>query len=72
MQDGPLGPYTDSSAAEMRGQGYARKTSEVQIRLIADFGYWLARRRMQAQEITAELFQPYLRARGATSTSHKK
>lgn len=62
-QDGPLGPYIDTYAAEMRGEGYARQTSEVQIRLVADFGWWLARRRMQAQEITAELFQPYLRAR---------
>jgi integrase/recombinase XerD len=62
-QDGPLAPYIDSYAAEMRGEGYARQTSEVQIRLVADFGYWLARRGMQAQEITAELFQPYLRAR---------
>lgn len=62
-QDGPLGPYIDTYAAEMRGEGYARQTSEVQIRLVADFSWWLARRRMQAQEITAELFQPYLRAR---------
>jgi len=62
-QEGPLGPYIDSYAAEMRGEGYARQTSEVQIRLVADFGYWLARRGMQVREVTAELFQPYLRAR---------
>jgi len=62
-QDSPVGPYIDSYAAEMRDEGYARQTSEVQIRLVADFGHWLARRRMQAQEITAALFKPYLRAR---------
>ena len=62
-QDGPLGPYIDSYAAEMRGEGYAQQTSEVQIRLVADFGRWLAKRGIQAQEITAELFPPYLRAR---------
>src|SRR5215472_11345909 len=62
-QDGPLGPYFDSYEAEMRGKGYARHTREVQIRLIADFGWWLAKRRIQAQEITAELFRPYLRTR---------
>src|SRR6516162_3667757 len=62
-QDGPLGPYFDSYEAEMRGKGYARHTREVQIRLIADFGCWLAKRRIQAQEITAELFRPYLRTR---------
>ena len=62
-QDSPVGPYIDSYAAEMRDEGYARQTSEGRIRLVADFGHWLARRRMQAQEITAALFKPYLRAR---------
>jgi integrase/recombinase XerD len=62
-QDGPLGPFVDSYAAEMRAKGYARRTREVQVRLVADFGRWLARRRIRAEEITAELFQPYLRSR---------
>ena len=44
-QDGPLGPYIDAYAAEMRGEGYAQQTSEKQIRLVADFGRWLAKRR---------------------------
>jgi integrase/recombinase XerD len=62
-QDGPLGPYIASYDAEMRGEGYARQTREVQTRLVADFGCWLARRGIQAQNITAELFRPYLGAR---------
>jgi site-specific recombinase XerD len=62
-QDGPLGPYIDAFATEMRGEGYAQQTSELQVRLVTDFGRWLAKRGIQAQEITAELFQPYLRAR---------
>src|SRR3954452_23550748 len=62
-QDGPLGPYIDSYAAEMCSEGYARETRELQVRLVADFGNWLARRRVGAQEITVELFRPYLRAR---------
>ena len=62
-QDGPLGPYIESYAGEMRGQGYAQQTSELQIHLVADFGRWLAKRRIQAREVTAELFQPYVRAR---------
>lgn len=62
-QDGPLGPYIDSYEAGMRGEGYARQTREVQIRLVADFGCWLAKRRIQVQDMTAELFRPYLRAR---------
>jgi site-specific recombinase XerD len=62
-QDGPLGPYIEAYDAEMRGAGYARHTRELQTRLIADFGCWLAKRGIQAQDITAELFRPYLRAR---------
>jgi integrase/recombinase XerD len=62
-QDGPLGPYIQSYEAEMSGEGYARQTREVQIRLVADFGCWLAKRGIQTQNITAELFRPYLRAR---------
>lgn len=62
-QDGPMGPYIDAYAAEMRGEGYAQQTSEPQIRLVADFSRWLATRRIMPQEITAELFQPYLHAR---------
>jgi site-specific recombinase XerD len=63
-QDGPLGPYIECYAAEMSGEGYAQHTRELQIRLVAEFGCWLAKRRIQAQEITPELFQPYLRVRG--------
>lgn len=62
-QDGPLGPYIDSYAAEMSGEGYAQQTSELQVRLIVDFGRWLTKRKIIAREITAELFQPYLHAR---------
>jgi site-specific recombinase XerD len=61
--DGPLGPYSDSYEAEMRSYGYAQQTREVQTRLVADFSCWLAKRRIEPQEITAGLFRPYLRAR---------
>jgi site-specific recombinase XerD len=62
-QDGPLGQYVESYDAEMRGEGYARHTRELQTRLVADFGCWLAKRGIPAQNITAKLFRPYLRAR---------
>ena len=41
-QDGPLGPYIDSYAAELRDKGYAQHTCELQVRVVADFGRWLA------------------------------
>ena len=60
---GPLGPYFDSYAAEMCSEGYAQQTRETQIRVVADFDRWLARHRLGAQEVTSELFAPFLRAR---------
>ena len=58
-----MGPYIDSYEAEMRGEGYARQTREVQVRLVADFGCWLAKRGIGTRDITSKLFRPYLRAR---------
>jgi site-specific recombinase XerD len=60
---GPLGPYFDSYATEMCSEGYAQQTRETQTRVVADFDRWLARHRLGAQEVTAELFEPFLRAR---------
>ena len=40
-QDGPLGPYMDSYEAEMRSEGYAQQTREVQTRLVVGFCCWL-------------------------------
>jgi site-specific recombinase XerD len=63
MHDGPLGPCVDSYAAELRAEGYARHSAIVQIRLVADFSRWLAKRRISAREITAAYCQSYLRSR---------
>jgi site-specific recombinase XerD len=63
MHEGPLGPYLDSYAADMHQQGYAPQTAESQIRLVADFSRWLAKRQVIPQEITTEHCQRYLRFR---------
>jgi site-specific recombinase XerD len=63
LHEGPLSPYVDSYAAEMRREGYTPASAESQIRLVADFSQWLAKRRISAPQITAEHFQPYLRSR---------
>ena len=62
-QHSPLGAFFESYESEMCSEGYAQQTREVQIRVVADFSRWLARRRISAQEVTAELFRPFLRAR---------
>src|SRR5208282_1650865 len=63
MHGGPLGAYIDDYAAELRAEGYAQQSAELQIRLVADFSRWLAKRRISATQITTAHFQPYLRFR---------
>jgi integrase/recombinase XerD len=63
MREGPLGEYIDCYAAELCAEGYAQQSAEFQIRLVTDFSQWLAKRRIDAPEITADHFQPYLRYR---------
>jgi len=63
MCEGPLGPYVDSYAAYMHQQGYAPPTAESQIRLVADFSRWLAKRQITPREVTTDHCQRYLRFR---------
>jgi site-specific recombinase XerD len=63
LHEGPLGKYIDGYAAELRAEGYAQQSAELQIRLVADFSQWLAKRRISAPQIGADHFQPYLRWR---------
>jgi site-specific recombinase XerD len=62
-QHSPLGAFFESYESEMCSEGYAQQTREVQIRVVADFSHWLAKRRISAQEVTSELFRTFLRAR---------
>ena len=61
--EGPLGKYIDYYAAELRAEGYAEHSAKMQVRLLADFSHWLAKRRISATQITAAHLQPYLRSR---------
>ena len=64
-QDRPSGPFIDSFAGEMRDQGYAQHTRELQVRLVADFGRWLARRGIRAERLRLICFSAtFVRERG--------
>jgi site-specific recombinase XerD len=60
---GPLYPYLDSYVAEMRVEGYAPQTARIYIRLVTDFGAWLAKRRVEVRKITAKFVEQYLEMR---------
>ena len=63
MHVGPLGEYMDSYSAELRAEGYSEHSAELQIRLVADFSRWLAKRRISAPRITVEHLPLYLQSR---------
>jgi integrase/recombinase XerD len=63
MHDGPLGAFIDAYAAEIRADGYAQHSAILRIRLVADFSRWMARRRINADEMTAKHLPMYLRCR---------
>jgi integrase/recombinase XerD len=63
MHEGPLGQYIDSYAAEMCEQGYCEAAAESQIRLVADFSRWMAKKKITPQQITTDRFKIYLRFR---------
>ena len=44
MKQGLLGPYIVPYANQLRAEGYARQSGRIQLRLVADFGRWLARK----------------------------
>src|ERR1700722_10734693 len=63
MHEGPLGQYVDSYAAEMCEQGYCKAAAKSQIRLVADFSRWMAKKQITPQQITTNRFKIYLRFR---------
>lgn len=72
LHEGPLGPYLDSYAAEVRAEGYTDHAARLQIRLVGDFSQWLAKRRISAQEITPDHVRPYLSTRARYRRLHRR
>lgn len=63
MKDGPLGQYIVQYANQMRTEGYARQSGRIQIRLVADFSRWLARKGIAAKQLAAQHTSNFLRSR---------
>ena len=63
MREGPLGAYVDAFAQQLGDEGYAKASSRYALRLVADVGRWLRRRRLNAQQLTPELLECYLQCR---------
>ena len=63
LREGPLGPYLDAFAQQLRDQGYARYSARLQLRLAADFSRWLTQQGLTVYETTPEHTKHYLRYR---------
>ncbi len=71
---GSLGAHVALFAAVLADFGYATTTTEEKVRLVASFGRWLGRRRLdvaQIDERRAAEFLAYRRRLGRTSRSHQ-
>lgn len=69
MRKGALGTYLDQLADQLNKEGYARYSSRLQLRLIAQFGRWLKQESIAVQDVTLEHTEQYLEYRGSASVS---
>lgn len=65
MRQGPLGAYVDAFAWQLMDEGYAKASARYALRLVADLGRWLRRRRIIAPQLTTEHLGRYLEYRSS-------
>lgn len=70
MREGPLGAYVDAFAQQLIDEGYAKASARYALQLVADLGRWLRRRKIIAQQLTAEHLKGYLECRSDGRTRH--
>lgn len=59
----PLGAHLDDLAEHFSSAGYCREHSRFQLRLAAEFGHWLSRRRLPLGEMSLERRDAFVRDR---------
>jgi len=60
---GPLGAYLEGFGTLLAARGYARTTQQEQRRCVADFSRWLARRRLEVDDVDDRRGMEFVRAR---------
>lgn len=63
MRCGPLGPYLDRFADELRQQGYSKRTGMEKIGLVADLSRWLDRKKLKIEALDEPRVADFLAAR---------
>ena len=54
VEEGPLGPYIATYAAQLLSEGYTRHSSCVKIRLVGGFSGWLNQKSIAADEVITQ------------------
>jgi len=57
---GPLGDHIDRFARLLLDQGYATKTAQEKIRLLADLSRWLERKQLNVKDLDEQRINKYL------------
>ena len=60
---GPLGAYLEGLGVLLDAHGYARATEKEQLRFVAEFSRWLARRRLAIDDVDERRGAEFVRAR---------
>jgi len=60
---GPLGDHIDRFARLLLDQGYATKTAQEKIRLLADLSRWLERKQLNVKDLDEQRINKYLKFR---------
>src|SRR5271154_3180303 len=64
LRNGALGTHIEAFANWLHDQGYTCRTGRLRIRLAADFGNWVKRRRIPFESITPDHARRFLSALG--------
>ena len=63
LHAGPLVPYLDAFAAILSGQGYARSTTKIKIRVVSELNQWLQKRHLVIEELNESCINKFIRYR---------
>lgn len=63
LREGPLGVHIDIYAAKLLEEGHCRQSAWRSLRVVCDFSHWLARKRLDLQDVNEETVKQYERFR---------
>jgi hypothetical protein len=53
LRQGPLGGYLEIFACQLSAERYGAEAARRQLRLIAEFGWWMKKNRLRVEELSS-------------------